>query len=281
MSKTVLITGVAGMIGTATVQGALEAGLCVIGVDRKKSSIVHEKYFGYVADLSNKEALSNILSRHAVDRIIHLAALAHASDGKEYGWDDYKHLNVDCAKNIFALAGEIPVLFISTVDVYGFTNGMVNVNTEPKPVSHYAKSKLIAENACRELQQYTIFRLSPVYTDTIKRDIQKRYYLKYPSIAYQIGKETEYEVLNIRRAAEAIVEWCFRSPQNEVRVIKDVTPLKTSACIKAEKEEGRAKFVLYFPKWICNMGYWLLLKLTGENKYTYLLNKAVNPLRTE
>ena len=37
--------------------------------------------------------------------------------------------------------------------------------------------KAIAENECKKLPHFTIYRLAPVYTESIKRDIQKRYYL--------------------------------------------------------------------------------------------------------
>ena len=279
--QTVLVTGAAGMIGSETVRGMLEAGYRVIGVDRRESPETAEAYTHYVVDLSDKVALEKIISDAQVDRVVHLAALAHSVDGKEYSWEDYRHLNVECAKNVFQAAGERPVLFISTVDVYGFTKGTVNAETELSPVSHYAKSKMMAETECQKLPHYTILRFSPVYTDTVKRDIQKRYYLKYPKIAYRIGKGTEYEILNVRGAVAAMVNWLEDEPQNNTRIIKDPTRMNTADYIKAEKEEGRAKIVLYCPKWTASVGYAVLRALTGKNKYTYLLNKAVYPLRTE
>lgn len=279
--KTILVTGAAGMIGLATVKGLLDAGHSVVGIDRRDSDNDSEGYIHYTVDLSDKEALKKVVEENGVDRIIHLAALAHSVDGKEYSWEDYRHLNVECAKNVFEAAGELPLLFISTVDVYGFTKGTVNVQAELNPVSHYAKSKMQAEEECKKLPNYTVFRFSPVYTDEIKRDIQKRYYLKYPNIAYKIGKGTEYEVLNIKNAVSAMVEWCKEDTENSIRIIKNTERMNTVDCIKAEKAEGRAKLVLWIPRWTVKMGYAVLKALTGENKYTYLLNKAVNPLRSE
>ncbi len=279
--QAILITGAAGMIGSATVKGVLAAGYQVVGIDRREYGETLDNYKHYVVDLSDKSALKKIVDENGIDRIIHLAALAHSSDGKEYSWEDYHLLNVDCAKNIFETAGEIPVLFISTVDVYGFTKGTVNAQTKLQPVSQYAKSKVLAESECKKISHYTIFRFSPVYTDTVKRDIQKRYYLKYPNIAYQIGKGTEYEILNVNGAIDAMVNWCGTEPKNDIRIIKDPQRMNTVDYIKAEKREGRAKLVLHIPKWMVNAGYTVLKAVTGENKYTYLLNKAVNPLRTE
>lgn len=281
ISQTVLVTGASGMIGSATVKGLLDKGYRVIGVDCRECATEFENYTHFVVDLADKDSLVQIVKENSIERIIHLAALAHSVDGKEYTWDKYRHLNVECAKNVFDAAGEIPVLFISTVDVYGFTKGRVDTQTKPRPVSHYAKSKVMAEEECSKLLHYNIFRFSPVYTDEIKRDIQKRYYLKYPSVAYRIGKGTEYEILNIKNAVAAMIDWCDSETNNSIRIIKDPQRMNTADYIRSEKNNGRAKLVLYFPGWTVRAGYAVLKALTGENKYTYLLNKAVYPLRTE
>lgn len=278
---TILVTGSNGMIGSKLVRGLIEANYEVIGIDRTDSTICNSKYLHYTVDLSEKDIIQNIIQNNKIDRIVHLAALAHSVDGKEYTWDKYKSLNVDCAKNIFTSAKDIPVLFISTVDVFGFTTGIVNSKTKTKPVSFYAKSKKMAEMECRKLKYFDIYRFSPVYTDEIKRDIQKRYYLKYPNIAYKIGKGTEYEILNVKNAVNAMIDWCTKKPQNTVKIIKDEKRMWTPDYIREERAQGRAKVVLWIPKWIANVGYKVLKKVTGENKYTYLLNKAVCPLKSK
>lgn len=278
---TVLVTGAAGMIGSALVDGLLQAGCSIVGLDRRVNPCRDENYRHYTADLADAAALKKIVSEERVDRIIHLAALAHTAKGEAFSWEDYRHLNVDCARNVFDAAGDRSVLFISTVDVFGFTCGKVRAETEPHPVSDYAKSKWMAEQLCRKLPHYTIFRLSPVYTKTIKRDIQKRYYLKYPRIAYQIGSDTAYEVLDIDHAVECMVGWCAAEPMNDVRIIKDLQPLHTADVIRAERQAGRANIVLRFPRPLIRLGYRVLKGLTGENKYTYLLHKAVYPLESE
>lgn len=280
-NSVILVTGASGMIGSHVVNGLLEAGYTVVGIDRNESRVKAENYFHKVVDLANKEAIIEVLQAYKVKKVVHLAALAHAQDGSEFTWEDYYHLNVECAKNVFDAAADLSVLFISTVDVFGFTDGLVDVSTPVRPVSNYAKSKVMAEKECQKLASFDIFRLSPVYTDTVKRDIQKRYYLKYPNIAYKIGDGTEYEILNIKNAVKAIVAWCGESSCNKVRIIKDEKRMFTPDYIKAEKAAGRASIVLWFPKWLVNFGYYVLKGLTGENKYTYLINKAVHPLRSE
>lgn len=272
---TILVTGARGMIGSQVVIGLKNAGYNVIGVDRVADDGIT------TVDLADKRKLKDV-SRDA-DRIIHLAALAHTEGVKDLSWDKYKAINVDCAMNVFEVAGDRPVLFISTIDVFGFYDGKerLNSNSPIRPVSKYGRSKAMAEEECKKLSHYTIFRFSPVYTDEVKRDIQKRYYLKYPKIAYQVGKGTEYEVLNIQTAVATVVEWCNQDVKNDIKIIKDPLPMWTPEYISAEKNAGRAKVVLHFPQWMVNCIYNVAKTIFGEGEKTYLLNKAVHPYKTE
>lgn len=276
----VLVTGSNGMIGSRLVDALLKEGITVIGIDRtdkKKANYIH-----YCIELDDREAVQKIIDENHVDRIIHLAALAHTEGVLDLSWETYYHVNVECSRNVFESAGNIPVLFISTVDVYGFYDGKetVTADTPIHPVSKYGKSKAQAEEACSNLSHYDIFRLSPVYTDEIKRDIQKRYYLKYPSIAYQIGKGSQFEILNISTAVSEMVNWCRIEPDNSIRIIKDPIPMWTPDYIRAEREAGRAKTVIKFPRWMVNCSYAVLKTVLGNNEKTYLLNKAVHPIRS-
>lgn len=277
---TILVTGSTGFVGKHLVQSLLEKGYNVIGIDRNKSSISNENYIHYSIDLTNRQDLKAIFDKHVIDRVIHLAALAHSQDGHQYSWEDYYSINVECAKIVFETANPIPVLFISTVDVYGFTYSLVNSNSPTSPVSNYAKSKVLAENECKKLEHFDIFRLSPIYSNNQKRDIQKRYYLKSPIIAYQIGNGSNFEVLNINNATSEMVKWCCGVPSNGIHIIKDSHYLYTPEAIKNERINGNAKIVLHFWKPLLQIAYKTAMTLFGENKYTYLLHKAIYPIRT-
>ncbi len=280
---TILVTGANGMIGSRLVKGLVDAAYDVVGIDRVGEEIHSEHLNLLKVDLSDLERLQRIVEEFNVDRIIHLAALAHTKRGVKVSWDDYKHTNVDCAKNVFIAAGDRPVLFISTVDVYGLFDGKGTVkgSTEIHPVSMYGKSKALAEAECKKLNRYSIFRFCPVYSDDLKRDIQKRYYLKYPTVAYRIGKGTEFEILNINGAVSAMIGWCSREPNKDIRIIKDEKKMWTPDYIRAEKEKGNARIVIWVPKWIVFVGYTILKSIMGVCEKTYLLNKAVYPLKTE
>jgi len=294
--ETILITGAAGMIGSQTAQGLLEAGKRVVGLDRRESaSPVSEKpelcanYKHYVVDLGCREDLDRIFEQEPeIKRVVHLAALAHTTGEKDLSFERYYQVNVQCAVNIFEAAAKrkIPTLFISTADVYGFVKGVATAETKPCPITPYGVTKALAEEKLREIfgangVPYEIFRFAPVYTETIKRDIQKRYYLKYPNVAYLVGKGTDYEVLSIENAVKVMVEWTNRTPLNGIRNVKNEEYLNTVECVEQEKALGRAKVVLRFPRWLICCGFAFLLMFLGKNSKTYLLNKVVSPLRTE
>ena len=272
------------MIGSHLAQRLLSAGINVVGVDRFEAKVEGGGYRHCVVDLGDAAAVEQVFQKHKIDRVIHLAALAHRHGEPDLSIERYIHVNVECSKNVFAAAekNNASVLYISTIDVFGFTRGTVTAETVPHPVTSYAKTKLMAEEECKNIcTKYSIFRLSPVYTPEIKRDIQKRYYLKSPKYAYTIGKGGEYEVLDVAKATERMLEWCAEEPDCKIHIIKDDMPMVTSECIKAEKAEGRAKHVIYCPRWIAVAGFHLLKCLTGKNKYTYLLSKAIYPLKTQ
>lgn len=279
----VLVTGARGMVGSVLVRALLDAGHSVIGLDRAGGDESPPSELRlFQVDLADLPRLREIIGTTRPDRFIHLAALAHTHGETDLSWERYRHVNVECSKNLFSLAGNRPVLFISTIDVYGFFDGKAPATPDSplNPVSLYGKSKMLAEAECRKLPRYDIFRLSPVYTPEIKRDIQKRYYLKPPWLAYRIGNGSLYEVLDIHTAVAAMVAWCDAEPSNSIRILKNPEPLDTAAVLRAEKAAGRAKLVLPVPRWAALAAYSLSLALLGRNNKTFLLNKAVHPLRT-
>ena len=287
MKKTILVTGASGMVGSHLVQELIGHGFHVVGLDRAEGRCEAPEYEHLCVDLGRADAVDAVFRKHPVDRVIHLAALAHTEGEKDLSAERYYHINVKCAEHVFSSAAvrKIPILFISTVDVYGFAKDPVTPCSRRDPVSLYARTKAMAEDRlvriCREEQSLcTVFRLSPVYTEEVKRDIQKRYYLKYPDLAYLVGGGSEFEVLNIRNAVAEMREWCSREPVRECRILKDPEPLRTREIIEEEKKAGRAGKVLHFPLFVVQAGSLALQILTGKNPGTYLLHKAAFPLRS-
>ena len=279
----ILITGYAGMIGSYVVKDLLAKGHLVVGVDRRESDYKHENLRQVVLDLSDKKALNELFAQEKVDRCIHLAALAHFAGENDLSFERFKFVNVTCAENVFeACAGhEIPVLFISTVDAIGMVKGVITPETKLNPISNYGKSKAMAEGRLKEIcQMWNIYRFSPVYTSSQTRDIEKRYYLKSPNWAYKIGRGGEFEVLEMSGAVKAMVDWVDRDVDNTIRIIKDKELLDVNRLIASEKAEGRAKHVIWIPRWMVVCGYYCVKAVFGKSNKTYLVFKALWPFRT-
>lgn len=279
----ILVTGSAGMIGGYVVKGLIDKGHTVVGIDRRKSDVEYPSFNQVVLDLSSKEDVLQLFEENKIDCVIHLAALAHTAGVKDTSWEAFKKANVDCAESVFEACAKhnVPVLFISTVDAIGMVKGVITPDTKLNPISNYGKSKAKAEERLKEVcKVWNIYRFSPVYTPEIKRDIEKRYYLKYPNWAYKIGDGGKFEVLNINGAVTVMVDWVDKEVDNTIYVIKDKKLLDINDLIKTEKSEGRAKHVLWFPKWVVKCGYYVVRLVFGKSNKTYLVFKAIWPFRT-
>ena len=279
----ILVTGSAGMIGGYVVKGLIEKGHSVIGVDRITRGTQIQGFTEIILDLSSREGIMQLFDDKNIDRVIHLAALAHTAGVKDVSWEAFKKVNVDCAENLFDACNKhnVPVLFISTVDAIGMVKGLITPETELNPISNYGKSKALAESRLKEIcSVWNIYRFSPVYTEDVKRDIQKRYYLKYPDWAYLIGGGQQFEVLNVRKAVASMVDWVDKPVDNTIHIIKDEKLLDSAKVIAEERAEGRAKHILHIPRWMVVCGYYCIKLLFGKSNKTYLVFKALWPFRT-
>ena len=279
----ILVTGSAGMIGGYVVKGLIEKGHTVIGVDRRVSDSNLKGFSQIVLDLSSKDGVMQLFEDKKIDRCIHLAALAHTAGVKDVSWEAFKKVNVDCAVNLFEACAKynVPVLFISTVDAIGMVKGLITPETELNPISNYGKSKAMAEGRLKEIcSVWNIYRFSPVYTEDVKRDIQKRYYLKSPNWAYLIGGGQQFEVLNVTAAVGAMVDWVDFPVDNTIHIIKDAELLDSAKVIAEERVGGRAKHLIRLPRWLVVCGYWVIRVVFGRSNKTYLVFKALWPFRT-
>ena len=279
----ILVTGSAGMIGGYVVKGLIEKGHKVIGVDRITRDTSLQGLTQIILDLSSKEAIMQLFDDKKIDRVIHLAALAHTAGVKDTSWEAFKNVNVDCAENVFEACAKhnVPVLFISTVDAIGMVKGLITPDTELNPISNYGKSKALAESRLKDTcKVWDIYRFSPVYTQDVKRDIEKRYYLKYPNFAYLIGGGQQFEVLDVTKAVASMVDWVDKKVDNTIHIIKDEELLDSANVIAEERAEGRAKYVLHIPRWMVVCGYYCIKLVFGKSNKTYLVFKALWPFRT-
>lgn len=167
----ILVTGANGMIGSCLMKALLDKGYEVIGLDKTEQRFNCHGYTHIQADLSDKDGLEHIYQQHPITHTIHLAALAHTKGVGDLSEAAYRQANVINAQNVFEAAKCTNILFISTVDVYGFTKGTVNGETEVHPVSIYGKTKAEAEKILKKQGgKFNIYRFSPVYTERMLRE---------------------------------------------------------------------------------------------------------------
>ncbi len=283
----ILITGVCGMIGNQVANSLLDSGYKIIGLDGSSSKINHDHYVHVKVDLTDCLAVERIFENNDVSYIIHLAAIAHKSGQNDLSWNRYYRINTLCSKTLFEIAENknIPVLFASTVDVYGITYGEVTPQTECHPIGEYAKSKYLAEKALAAIcmtTPYTIARFAPVYTKENCTDKKKRYYLKYPNWCYRIGKGVLYEFLNIDKIVSFTKEW-VEQPLGQRKVnLYDKLPLNISETISSEREQGRAKHQIVFPMWMIKLMKFAVSIVFGKQSYkAYMMAKLITPIHFE
>ena len=273
------------MLGRRAALALCERGHRVIGVDVAAAALAHPNYAHATCDLTDPAAVEALFDAHPLDRVIHLAALAHVTGEADLSWNRYFMLNVLASQHVFECAAKrsIPVFFASTVDVYGIPDGPVSEATRPAPVGGYARSKREAENRLAALMGETPFfiaRFAPVYTEEDQHDIRKRYYLKYPNVAFVVGKGIDYAFLNIGRVEAILCEWAGResAPRGVVN-FTDEMPFNSRRMVKDEKRWGWAKIALRVPRWMGNCA--LALSRLCPPGLRLNVNKILNPYRFE
>ena len=163
MNKVILLTGVAGFIGSHTAKYLLERGDTVVGVDNmndyysvelKESRIkrlsADPHFHFYQVDIADETVMGQIGSAHKIDAICHLAAQAGVRYSLEHPLT-YIHSNILGTTVIFELAKKWKishVVYASSSSVYGNSPAdkpfAEDINTD-QPISLYAASKKACE----------------------------------------------------------------------------------------------------------------------------------------
>jgi len=157
MSKTILITGGAGFIGSHLAKKLIEKKYKVVIVDRlsnhnielKKARLSQflnpEDYIFYNLELSDTRGLIRIFKKYKFDVICHLAATTNL----EFNLELYKKTNILGTMNIFELAKEFKtpkIVFASSSMIYGNNKApFKEIYNTDKPFSLYAVTKKFDE----------------------------------------------------------------------------------------------------------------------------------------
>ncbi len=147
----VMVTGGAGYIGSHAVKRLIEAGHKVVVVDnlyRGHRPAVHAKAAFEDLDLRQTEALTNAMTHHSVECVMHFAALAYVGESVTQPLTYYDNNTGGTISLLSAMdaAGVKRLVFSSTCATYGEPKEMPIVETMPQnPINPYGRSKLLVE----------------------------------------------------------------------------------------------------------------------------------------
>ena len=149
----VLVTGGAGYIGSHVARLLTEAGTEVIVVDDlstgKESRVSGlTSYRMDLSDASSVSDLKQLLTKHKVDSVIHLAALKQVGASVENP-EEYFNKNLGGQANLLLAmrgAGVKKLVFSSSAAAYGMPDvDLVSENETTSPINPYGQTKLIGE----------------------------------------------------------------------------------------------------------------------------------------
>ena len=106
MTHAILLTGASGMLGSRAAQALCARGHRVVGVDVAPARCEHPGYTHVQADLRRPDEVARLFDEHPVDRVIHLAALAHVTGETDLSWNRYFLLNVLVSQHVFQQAAK-------------------------------------------------------------------------------------------------------------------------------------------------------------------------------
>jgi UDP-glucose 4-epimerase len=152
----VMVAGGAGYIGSHAVKQLIEAGHRAVVVDnlyRGHRQAVHRQAAFCEIDLADTRSLVDVLRRHAIDCVMHFAALAYVgesvSDPLSY-YDNNTAGTVSLLRAIHA-AGVKRLVFSSTCATYGEPPATPIVETMPQqPINPYGWSKWFVERILKD-----------------------------------------------------------------------------------------------------------------------------------
>jgi UDP-glucose 4-epimerase len=163
-SKTILVTGASGYIGSHTCVELLSAGYSVVALDNLCNSSLEslkrvEKITGrqipfFEADVRDRAALDALLGKHRIDAVIHFAGLKAVGESVEQPLMYYEN-NVGGTVTLLQALGDAGVktfVFSSSATVYGDPETVPITESARLSVTNpYGRSKLMVEEILQDL----------------------------------------------------------------------------------------------------------------------------------
>lgn len=175
--STVLVTGGAGFIGSHACVELLDHGYELIVVDDYSNSTpevltrverIAGRFVGavYELDVRDRRALSAVFDRHAVDAVVHFAALKSVGASTRRP-SEYYDTNVGGTTALLRTMhdhGVHRLVFSSSCSLYGDAgHGSLAESVPARPSNPYAASKWLCEqilaDVCRRCPEYTVLSL--------------------------------------------------------------------------------------------------------------------------
>ncbi len=265
IGKTVLLTGANGFLGTAAASLLLKKGYNLKCAIRKSSKLNKHFECEYVyADLNDK--LPDDLFND-VDIVIHAAGLT-----KTNRWRNYYKVNYEGTKNIVSSINSSKrakieqFIYISSLAASGPRN---NKDESSLPISHYGKSKLMAEQEVKKLSiPVTIIRPPAIY-GPYDVDFFEIFKMIQKGFAFLPKMDNYLSIIHIDDAARSIL-FAIKHPKNITYEIDDGKLHKTYDIINSMIEFTNPKArIIKIPLFI--------IKIIRLISYTGILGILLNP----
>lgn len=211
----IVITGVAGFIGSHLCEALLQQGHHVLGLDHfeqnpdryikednMKRMLLHPHFRWQAADLLHVD-LERLLEE--TDVVFHLAGIAGVRNSWGFTFGDYLRANVLLTQKILEACKNSSrvkkLVYASSSSVYGGGSGAYSTEQSPtKPISPYGLTKLAGEQLCSLYHKqygvpYTAMRYFTVYGPRQRPDMgfhrfMKAALLDQPLTVYGNGEQT-------------------------------------------------------------------------------------------
>ncbi len=282
MRRKVLITGASGFVGFHLIEAALQAGLEVHAAVRASSRVDHLQGYEvqYVSpDFNSEASIREVLNDKQYDYVIHAAGITKAFSDEEYNAVNAgytKHL----AEAICNAAKPVSkFVFISSLAVLGpiayDAQAPLLEDNEPRPVTAYGRSKLLAEQYLQQMEGLPLITLRPtaVYGPRDK-DIFIMFKLINRGLEPYIGsKQQRFSFIYVKDLAKATIS-ALTSPGTGTYNLSDGNVYNRYALADiAKKLLGKRTLKFHVPYGIVQVLAGVLEKMPSSGKKAPALNR--------
>ncbi|MEP6927685.1 MAG: NAD(P)-dependent oxidoreductase [Ginsengibacter sp.] len=153
----ILITGAGGLIGSAFCRFLYEHGFPILALYRSKPK--EKLLWDYACINIEKDDLQNLLSDQKFFAIVHCAAVI---PNDQYSYENCYDINTVIDKKIsgYAIANKIKkFIFISTTNIYGISEEVINEDTVLKINNSYSQAKINSEEQFFNMKKTEVIAL--------------------------------------------------------------------------------------------------------------------------